>query len=96
MTHGGKPQFQISNCRDMACHVRFCGFVNLFSNPYPHWRGYSPYLLAQQGERIEGQKASGITTTHQTSLNAILSPCLERSAKIGGRGATATEGIRTN
>jgi len=65
----------------------YCGVGELVINPLPHWRGYSPYLLAQQGERIGQQKASGITTTHQTNTNAILSPCLERSEKIGGRGA---------
>jgi len=68
----------------------FCAVIWLL-NPLPHLRGYSPYLLKQQGERIGQQKVSGITTTHKT--NTILSPCLERSGKIGGRGATATEGL---
>ena len=62
-----------------------CRFGDLVFNPYPHFRGYSPYLLAQQGERIGRQKVSKVTKTHQTNFNAILSPCLKRSEKIGGR-----------
>ena len=55
--------------------------LSYFSTPTPTGVGTPPICYAVGGENLK-------------MLDAILSPCLERSAKIGGRGATATEGVK--
>ncbi len=75
-----------------------CNYYSLFIlnyslTPTPAIRWVLPLSAAQQGERIGRQKASRVTKPRRTNTNAILSLCLERSEKIGGRGAIATEGV---
>ena len=50
-------------------------------NPYPHWRGYSPYLLRSRGRESENVGRDSV-------------PLL--GAKLKDRGTSEAEGVRTN